>query len=82
MLFLCAMIATGATQGARKRSKRIAGIGRAAAALHVTRQHLRLVIRGFRSSKSLLARYRTLKAGKTKAGRRNASWKDRGTKIQ
>jgi hypothetical protein len=63
------MIVTGATQGARKRSKRIAGIVRAAAALYVTRQHLRLVIRGSRASKSLLARYRALKADQAKSAK-------------
>src|ERR1035441_6519771 len=42
---LMPMNVTGAKQSARKRRQRIAGIGRAAAALQVTRQHLRLVIR-------------------------------------
>jgi len=44
-----------------KRAKRIAGIGAAAAALGVTRQHLRLVIIGDRESEILLSRYRTWK---------------------
>jgi hypothetical protein len=60
------MIATGATKSARKRRERIAGIGRSAAALQVTRQHLRLVIRGDRVSKSLVARYRALQSGRPK----------------
>jgi hypothetical protein len=76
------MNVTGATQSARKRRKKIAGIGRAAVALQVTRQHLRLVIRGYRASKSLLARYRMLKAERAKGGHRNASLEDRGTKFQ
>jgi hypothetical protein len=70
------MIATGVTESAIKRRKAIAGIGRAAAALQVTRQHLRLVIRGSRVSKALLARYNSLKEGKSKGGHRNASLED------
>ena len=62
------MIATGAIKSARKRRKRIAGICGAADALGVTRQHLGLVIRGNRVSKSLLARYRALKADQAKPG--------------
>ena len=64
-----AMIATGAMKSARKRRKRIAGIGRSAAALQVTRQHLGLVIRGGRVSKSLLARYETLTGDQAKAAK-------------
>jgi len=42
---------------------RIAGIGQSADALNVTRQHLGMVIRGDRTSKSLLAKYKALMAG-------------------
>ena len=70
------MIATGATKNARKRRKRIAGIGRSAAALHVTRQHLRLVIRGSRASKRLLAQYRALKACQAKAAKKGLAAND------
>jgi hypothetical protein len=61
------MFATGAIKSARKRRKRIAGICRAADALGVTRQHLGLVIRGSRPSKSLMARYVALKLKPAKA---------------
>lgn len=47
-----------------KRAKRISGIGVAAAALGVTRQHLRLVIIDSRKSETLLARYHALTAAK------------------
>ena len=61
-MLLC-MIGTGAIQSERKRRKRIAGIGQSADALNVTRQHLGMVIRGDRTSKSLLAKYKALMAG-------------------
>jgi hypothetical protein len=54
----------------------------AALQLGVTYSHLRRVLAGQRHSKSLLARYRTLKAGKAKGGHRDASLEDRATKIQ
>lgn len=50
-----------ATAAKRKRAKRIAGIGIAAAALGVTRQHLGLVLHGDRTSPTLLARYHAWK---------------------
>ena len=49
-----------------KRAKRIPGIVAAAKALGVTRQHLGLVIRGDRTSPSLLARYRNRKRQQSK----------------
>jgi len=52
-----------ATRGKRAgtRTARIAGIGKDAAALGVSREHLRLVIQKKRTSHSLLARYQNLK---------------------
>ena len=76
------MNVTGATQSAKKRRQRIAGIGCAAAALQVTRQHLRLVILGCRPSKSLLARYKSLKAGQSKAANARRPCLELVTKIQ
>ena len=51
----------------KKRARRIAGIGVAAAALGVTRQHLRLVIIGERESVTLLARLENWKRSQPKA---------------
>ncbi len=50
-----------ATAAIAKRAKRITGIGIAAAALGVTRQHLGLVLHGQRESKPLAVRYRAWK---------------------
>ena len=47
----------------RKINRRIAGIGTAAAALGVTRQHLSYVLHGRRESASLLRRYAEWKGG-------------------
>jgi len=45
----------------RQRARRIQGITRAASDLGVTRQHLRLVLIGERSSPPLLRRYQALR---------------------
>jgi hypothetical protein len=45
----------------RRRAPRIAGIGAAAAALGVTRQHLHAVLAGKRQSRRLTNRYHALK---------------------
>lgn len=50
-----------ATAANRKRAKRIRGIVADANALRMSRDHLRLVLNGQRSSPKLLKRYRALK---------------------
>ena len=49
------------------RAKRISGVCADAEALGCTRDHLTLVVRGKRQSRSLLARYQQLKASKAQA---------------
>ncbi len=50
----------------KRKSKRIQGITKDAEALGVTREHLRLVLINKRESRSLLERYRALKADGSK----------------